>query len=128
MNWWIAGTHLLKDLFSGNAAVHEPDPIGLAILALDFFKKVSQRGFVGGIAAEHFVSQRQAFRSDDQCDDDLHAVGALITAVAKAALVILGKGRIAFEIGAGQIVKQHVKFRAKQCPHLWCKNSKSSAL
>src|SRR5205809_114281 len=77
----IAGTHFAKDLFSGNAAVHEPDPIGLAVLALNFFKKVSERGFVGGVAAEHFVSQRQTFRSDDQRYDDLHAVGAFITAV-----------------------------------------------
>src|SRR5271157_3533638 len=110
----------------GMTAVHEPDPIGLAVLTLDFFKKVSQRGFVGGIAAEHFVSQRQAFRSDDQCYDYLYAVGALITAVAKPALVTFGKGRIAFKIGAGQIVKQHVKFRAKQCRPSLCKNPKSS--
>src|SRR6266481_2437031 len=69
----------------------------------------------GGIAAEHLVSQGQALRSDDQCNDDLHAVGAFITAVTESALVALRKGRITFKIGARQIVKQHVKFYAKQC-------------
>src|SRR6266404_612862 len=115
MNRWIAGAHFGKDLFRGNAAVHEPDPIGLAVLVLDFFNKGPQRGFVGGIAAEHLVSQGQALRSDDQCNDDLHAVGAFITAVTESALVALRKGRITFKIGARQIVKQHVKFYAKQC-------------
>src|SRR5258705_3260798 len=115
MNRWIAGAHFGKDLFSGNAAVHEPDPIGLAVLVLDFFNKGPQRGFVGDIAAEHLVSQGQALRSDDQCNDDLYAVGAFITAVTESALVALRKGRITFNIGARQIVKQHVKFYSKQC-------------
>src|ERR1700745_1916673 len=115
MDGWIAATHFGKDLFGGNATVHEPDPIGLAVLVLDLFNKGPQRGFVGGIAAEHLVSQGQALRSDDQRDDDLHAVGAFITAVPEPALVTLRKGRIAFKIAARQIVKQHVKFYAKQC-------------
>src|SRR5882724_5785681 len=110
MDRWIAGTHFGKDLFSGNATVHEPDPVSLAVLVLDLFNKGPQRGFVGGIAAEHLVSQWQAL----QGDDDLHAVGAFITAVTEAALVTLRKGRITFKIGARQIVKQHVKFYAKQ--------------
>src|ERR1700741_261505 len=92
-----------------------PDPIGLAVLVLDLFNKGPQRGFVGGIAAQHLVSQWQALRSDDQGDDDLHAVGAFITAVAEAALVAFRKGWIAFKIGARQIVKQYVKLYAKQC-------------
>src|SRR5882724_1867354 len=114
MDRWIAGTHFGKDLFSGNATVHEPDPVSLAVLVLDLFNKGPQRGFVGGIAAEHLVSQWQALRGDDQGDDDLHAVGAFITAVTEAALVTLRKGRITFKIGARQIVKQHVKFYTKQ--------------
>ena len=40
----------------GMTAVHEPDPVGLAVLVLDFFNKGPQRGFVGGIATEHLVS------------------------------------------------------------------------
>jgi len=46
---------------------------------------------------EHLVSQWQALRGDDQGDDDLHAVGAFITAVTEAALVTLRKGRITFK-------------------------------
>ena len=56
MNGWVAGTHFGKDLFGRNAAVHEPDPIGLAVLVLDLFKKVPQGSFIGGITAEHLVS------------------------------------------------------------------------
>jgi hypothetical protein len=36
---WIAGAHFGKDLFGGNATIHQPDPIGLAVLVLDFFNK-----------------------------------------------------------------------------------------
>src|SRR4030081_627463 len=114
MDRWIAATHFGKDLFGGHATVHEPDPISLAVLVLDIFNKGPQRGFVGGIAAQHLVSQWQALRSDDQGDDDLHAIGAFITAVTEAAIVAFCKGRIAFKIGARQIVKQYVKFYAKQ--------------
>src|SRR6201981_888581 len=64
-----------------------------------FFTNAPMRGFVGGIAAQHLVSQWQALRSDDQGDDALHAVGAFITAVAEAALVAFRKGWIAFKIG-----------------------------
>src|SRR3979411_2312109 len=69
MDRWIAATHFGKDLFGGHATVHEPDPISLAVLVLDLFNKGPQRGFVGGIAAQHLVSQWQALRSDDQGDD-----------------------------------------------------------
>src|SRR5207245_7901196 len=114
MNRWIAGAHYGKDLFSGNAAVHEPDPIGLAVLVLDFFNKGPQRGFVGGIAAEHLVSQGQALRSDDQCNDDLHAVGAFITAVTESALVALRKARIK---NSSSCICCHSSLKSQQPPH-----------
>ena len=44
---------------------HEPDPIGLAVLVLDFFNKGPQRGFVGGIAASFLSSLENLLR---QCD------------------------------------------------------------
>src|SRR5260370_41017438 len=100
MNRWIAGAHFGKDLFSGNAAVHEPDPIGLAVLGLDFFNKGPQRGFVGGIAAEHLVSQGQALPRDDQFHDALDAVGAFITAGTESALAALPEGRITLQRSA----------------------------
>jgi integrase/recombinase XerD len=50
---WIKyqGKDASRFLFPSMTAVHEPDPVGLAVLALDFFKKVSECGFVGRIAA-----------------------------------------------------------------------------
>ena len=91
----ITGPHLLQVFFGGNAPVHQPDALGFAILRLDLFQKGRQRGLVAGVARHHFITQRKTFRGDDQRDDHLHAVRALVPAVAKAALVRFLKRRIA---------------------------------
>ncbi len=79
-----------------------------------FLRKPWQRGLVGGVAGHHLIGQRKAFRRDDQRNDHLHAIGPLVPAVAVPALVAFRKGRIALEIGAGQIVEQHVELRVEQ--------------
>jgi len=55
-------------------------------------------------------SSRVAFRSDNQRDDNLHAIGPFVAPVTVTAFVSFGKGRIAFAISAAQIVEQHVEF------------------
>ena len=44
----------------------------------------------------------------------MHAIGPFVPAVTKFAFVLWRKGRLALEIGAGQIVEQHVEFRVEQ--------------
>jgi len=50
--------HLPEGGFGGDAAVHEPDALGFAVLVLDRLEEAGQRGFVGGVAGHHFVGQQ----------------------------------------------------------------------
>src|SRR5205823_8722895 len=57
------------------------------------------------VARHHFISQVQTFGSDDQRNDHLAAVRTMIPAMAE-----LGFGnflRLALDVSAGQVVKQH---------------------
>jgi hypothetical protein len=93
-------------------ATHSP---GLAVLAFDLGAEIAQRLAVGGIAGQNFVGERQAVRGDDQCDDELRAIGPLVAAVSVASLAVLGKiGSVHLEIGAGQVVEQHVERGVEQ--------------
>src|ERR1700680_3520471 len=106
---WIARAHLLQDLFGRNAPVHHPDATRLAVLSLDARQKVAQSRLVLRVSRQHLVSERQAFRRDNESNNDLHAVRAAITRVPETALVLLAKRRVGFEVGARQVVEQHVK-------------------
>jgi hypothetical protein len=75
---------------------------------LDAFDKPVQRGLVQGVARQHLVSQRQTSARHHQRYDDLHTIRPVIAWISEAALVAFGKRRIGFEIGACQIVEQHV--------------------
>ena len=101
-------------LFGGDTAIHHPDALGLAILLLDGLKKRRQSGFVAGVSRHHLVGQRKTFRRDNQCDDHLHAIRALVTAITELPLVLLRKRRLALEIGAGQVVEQNIELRVEQ--------------
>jgi hypothetical protein len=64
------------------------------------------RAAVVGVAGEYLVAQREAVEGHHQGDADLLAVGAMVTAVAAAGQhVALG---LAFEVGAGHVVQQHL--------------------
>ena len=60
---------------------------------------------VMGVAGEHFVAQREAIEGDHQSDAHLLAVGTVIARVAALGLRI--GGRLAFEVGRGDVVEQH---------------------
>ena len=106
----IALTHLGEDLFGWDAAVHHPNAPRLAVLRLDLGEEAPQRLVVAGVAGHDLVGERQAVRRHDECDHHLWAVRPLVPAVAVATLVALGLRRgVDFEVGAGQVVEQHVE-------------------
>ena len=67
--------------------MHDADTLRFALLLFDLGQEVFVRGLVGGVAGHHFVGQGEALGRDDEGDDDLHAVAALVAAVAEAARV-----------------------------------------
>ena len=67
------------------------------------------------VAGIDFIGERQSVRRHHQRHHHLRAVGAVIAAVAATALAGgIGRWRIGFEIGAGQVVEQHVELRLEQ--------------
>ena len=58
--------------------------------------------------------ERKALRRNDQRNDHLHAVAALVAAVAVTTLVFIIARWIGFEIGAGQVIKQHLEGGGEQ--------------
>ena len=110
----VAFPHLPENLFSGNAPVHHPYALGLAVLRLDLFEKPLEGRVVGGVARHDFVGQGEPLRGHNQGNHHLHAVEPLVPAVAVLPLVVFGKGRIALEVRARQIIEEHVERRVEQ--------------
>ena len=67
---------------------------------------------VGGVAGEHLVAEGKAVKGHDKSDADLLAVGAMIAGIATLRLRV--RLRLAFEIGARHVVKQHVVLDCEQ--------------
>jgi len=65
-----------------------------------------------GITGKHLVAEGKAVKGDDKRDQDLLAVGAMVTRVAPLRLRV--GFRLAFEIGAGHIVEQHLVLDGEQ--------------
>jgi hypothetical protein len=110
----VSATHRGETVLGRDTAVHDPNALGLAILLFDLGEEVLQRGLVAGVARQDLVGQGKALRGHDQGDDNLDAIGALVTTVAVLAFAVLR--RLAFEIGAGQIVEQHIEADIEQHP------------
>ena len=66
------------------------------------------------VAGQHFGGEWKTLGRDDEGDDDLHAVAALVPAGAEAARAGGIDGRITFKIRAGQIVKKHPERRGEE--------------
>jgi hypothetical protein len=95
----------------GMPRIHDPGATLFAVAGGDFPEHVGQRGFVGGVAAHDFITDRKAVRGDDQGDDDLHAVGTLVAAVTEGfETARLGDRAVGidFEVGAGEIGEKDV--------------------
>ena len=106
--------HLGQAVLGGDAAVHHPDAIGSAVAVVDAVQEATEGGAVGGVAAHHLVAQREALGRDDQRDDDLPAVAALVAAVTVLAQIVRPPVFVGLEVGAGQVVQQHVEFGAEE--------------
>ncbi len=104
----VGRAHLGEHFFGRHAAVHQPDPARLAVLSFDMLEKWPQRRLVRGVAGQHLIGQRQTLGRHHQGNDDLHTIRPVIARVPEAALVAFRKRRIRFEVGARQIIKQHV--------------------
>ena len=104
--------HLRQNRFGRNPPVHHPHPLGLPVGLLDFVEEPSQRGAVRGVPVHHFVGQRETIRGHHQRHHNLQAIRPAIAAVAALGLGVLFHG--AFEIGAGQVVEQHLEVGLKQ--------------
>ena len=61
---------------------------------------------------EHLMAERKAVERHDKGDQDLFAVGAMIAGV--AALRLRVRFRLALDIGAGDVIEQHVVLNRKQ--------------
>jgi hypothetical protein len=106
--------HAPERLFGGDPPIHDPGALGLAVLTLDGVQEIRQRGLVAGIARHHLVGEGEPFGGDDQRNDHLHAIRALIPAIAKLPLPFVGWHTL--EIGAGQVIQQHVEAGIEQAP------------
>ena len=83
-------------------------------MGLDLSQEVSQGRLICGVACENFVGEGEPLGRDDEGDDDLHAVAPLVARVTELAFVAFGEGRITFEVGAGEIVKQDFEFGVEE--------------
>ena len=112
---WIAVAHFGQHGLGRHAAIHDPDPPRLAVLLLDLAQEHPQCLAVGGVAGQYLVSQRQAIGRDHQRDDHLRAVRPLVATVTMASLAAFWQVRCGdLEVGAGQIVQQHVEVGVEQ--------------
>ena len=98
--------------FAHDPAVKHPDPPRPSVLAFHHAHDRFQARHIRAVAAEGFVAQGKTFGVDDERDHHLLAVGPMVARVAPLQQrVLLG---LAFHVGAGQVVKQHVELGAEQ--------------
>lgn len=103
---------ILQIVFADDPPIKHPDAPFVAVLGLDPLQHFLQRGHVGAIALEDLVAQRKALTGDHQRHDDLHAVGAMIAAVAAPGFGNLPG--LAFKVGAGQIIEEDLAVRGEE--------------
>ena len=112
MNGRLGRAHSAEGLFGGNAPVHHPGALDLSVLLLDALQKVTQGGLVQGIPGHDLIGERKTFRGHDQGDHHLHAIWTFVATVTEFPQTSFRWLR--FEIGAGQIVEEHLEPHMEQ--------------
>ena len=77
---------------------------------------IAQRGAIGSVPRQHLIGERKAFGRHNQRDYYLHAVAALVAAVAVAALGVFIVRRRGLEIGTREIIQQDFETCSEQIP------------
>jgi hypothetical protein len=108
----VAGAQFGQLLLGGDAAVHEPDAVGLAVQGFDSGEEGFQSLFVLRVTRHDFVGQGQAFGRDHQRQDDLFAIAAVVAAVAVGGFGDVLGG--ALEVSAREVVEEHLVFHAEE--------------
>jgi hypothetical protein len=97
---------------AGHAAIHDPDPLCLAVARFHRADDLLDGGDVDPVAGEHLVAERHPVSADDEPNADLLAVRSVVPAVAAPGHgVALG---LAFEERAGDVVKQQLVVECKE--------------
>jgi hypothetical protein len=65
-------------LLVDHAAIHDPDTLAFAEACFDGVDDVLDCGEVACVAGHRFVGEREAVACDDEGDDDLLAIAAVI--------------------------------------------------
>ena len=113
--------HLRQRLLGGDAAIHDPDPIGSAIVA----RSARENPPTWSYHWYCLAGQRKT-RGHDQGNHHLYTVRAFVTAV--AVLAFTGKRRITFEVGAGQVVRKTSKCTSNSVSQRPRRNEKNARL
>lgn len=98
----------------GYAAVHDPGALRAAAALLNALEQAAEGCAVSVAAAHDLVARREALGGGGQRDDDRAARAALVAAVAELAQVLRPTVLVGLEVGAGQVVRQHVELRAEE--------------
>ena len=97
---------------TGHAAVHDPDPLRLAVARFHRSDDLLDGGDVDPVAGKHLVAERHAVTTHHQSDADLLAVRPVVAAVAAPGeRVSLG---LAFEERARDVVEQQLVVEREQ--------------
>jgi hypothetical protein len=99
-----------------HAAIHDPDALAFAETGFDGGDDVANGLEIAGVAGEGLMGQRKAVTRDDQSDNDLLTIAAVIAGIAALGeIVVFGK---TFKISAGEIVEQQFVVELEQSAEL----------
>src|SRR6266566_9581264 len=92
--------------FTDDASVKYPHPAKRSMFVFHRLDHLLEGGDIGPIARKNFVAQGKAFRGDDQTDDKLLAVGAVISRITTS--IRRHPFHRSFKIGAAQLIEQQI--------------------
>jgi hypothetical protein len=95
----------------GHTPIHHPDPTGLAVFVLDRAHDLFHRGRVVAITGENLITQRQSLAAHYQGNVHLFAIRAAIARISPLCLRVFF--RLAFKVGAGDVIQQPIVFDRK---------------